>query len=110
MAGTNSGTRASGRWFEVDKAGLAEVAKRRGVAPLLLEPVQNSWDESGVTSVRIDVKPVEGKPQATLRVEDDSPDGFRDLADAYTMYRQSYKLENPEQRGRFNVARSSCLR
>ena len=97
------------QWFTVDKAGLAAVATRRGTAPLLLEPVQNSWDEEGVSFVSVDLSPINGKPQVTLRVEDDSPDGFRDLADAYTLYKQSYKIGNPEQRGRFNCGEKFLL-
>ena len=49
------------QWFTVDKAGLAAVATRRGTAPLLLEPVQNSWDEEGVTFVQVYLSPVNGK-------------------------------------------------
>ena len=97
------------QWFTVDKAGLAAIATRRGTAPLLLEPVQNSWDEEGVTFVNVDLKPIDGKPQVQLTVEDDSPDGFRDLADAYTLYKQSYKIGNPEQRGRFNCGEKFLL-
>jgi hypothetical protein len=101
--------KGSPQWFTVDKAGLAAVATRRGTAPLLLEPVQNSWDEEGVSFVSVDLSPVNGKPQVKLRVEDDSPDGFRDLADAYTLYKQSYKIGNPEQRGRFNCGEKFLL-
>ena len=98
------------QWFTVDKAGLAAVATRRGTAPLILEPVQNAWDEEGVSRVALTLSPVEGRrAQAQLRVEDDSPDGFRDLADAYTLYKQSYKIGNPEQRGRFNCGEKFLL-
>ena len=100
----------SGRrgWFEVDRAGLAEVAKRRGMAFIVTEPVQNAWDED-VSRVSIEMKPVGGKPQVDLTVKDDSPDGFRDLADSYMMFRASYKLANPEQRGRFNIGEKLLL-
>jgi len=101
--------KGAAQWFTVDKAGLAAVATRRGTAPLLLEPVQNAWDEEGVTFVQVYLSPVNGKPQVKLRIEDDSPDGFRDLADAYTLYKQSYKIGNPEQRGRFNVGEKFLL-
>ena len=97
------------QWFTVDKAGLAAVATRRGTAPLLLEPIQNSWDEEGVTFVNVELSPISGKPQVKLRVRDDSPDGFRDLADAYTLYKRSYKIGNPKQRGRFNVGEKFLL-
>jgi len=99
----------SNGWFTVDRDGLAAVAKRRGVACLLLEPVQNSWDEKGVSFVQVDLTPVDGKPRVELRVEDDSPDGFRDLAESYTMYKRSYKVANPEQRGRFNLGEKFLL-
>ena len=101
--------KTSEHWFAVDKAGLAAVATRRGTAPLLLEPIQNAWDESGVSLVKVDLSPVAGKSQVKIRVADDSADGFRDLADAYTLYKQSYKIGNPEQRGRFNCGEKFLL-
>lgn len=97
-----------GGWFEVDRKGLADVAKRRGMAFIVTEPVQNAWDED-VKEVSIDMNPVVGKAQVQLTVRDDSPDGFRDLADSYMMFRQSYKLGNPEQRGRFNIGEKLLL-
>lgn len=95
-------------WFEVDRRGLADVAKRRGMAFIVTEPVQNAWDED-VKEVAITMYPVAGKPQVQLTVMDDSPDGFRDLTDSYMMFRQSYKLSNPEQRGRFNIGEKLLL-
>lgn len=96
-------------WFEVDRAGLAEVAKRRGMHFIVTEPIQNAWDEVGVTRVDVTLRPVGGAPRARLEVRDDSPDGFRDLADSYMMFRPSYKLANPEQRGRFNIGEKLLL-
>jgi len=55
------------------------------------------------------MEPVPGKALVKLVVQDDSPDGFRDLADAYTMFRPSYKLDNAEQRGRFNIGEKLLL-
>ncbi len=95
-------------WFEIDRRGLAEIAKRRGMAFIVTEPVQNSWDEES-TLIQFQLDPVEGKPRARLTVRDDSPDGFRDLADSYRMFRTSYKLKNPEQRGRFNLGEKLLL-
>ena len=95
-------------WFQVDRAGLAEIAKRRGVAFIITEPIQNAWDEQ-VTRVDITLTPVPGAPRALLEVKDDSPDGFRDLADSYMMFRSSYKLANANQRGRFNVGEKLLL-
>lgn len=95
-------------WFEVDRRGLAEIAKRRGMAFIITEPIQNAWDEN-ITRVDVTMDPVPGVPKVDLTVADDSPDGFRDLADSYSMFRTSYKLDNPEQRGRFNVGEKLLL-
>ena len=95
-------------WFQVDRAGLAEIAKRRGVHFIITEPIQNAWDEK-ITRVDVRLEPVPGRSKVDLTVEDDSPDGFRDLADSYMMFRSSYKLANPEQRGRFNVGEKFLL-
>jgi hypothetical protein len=38
-----------------------------------------------------------------VTVTDDDPDGFADLRDAYTLFAESRKKDNAEQRGRFNV-------
>ena len=42
---------------------------------------------------------VPGRPLADLTVEDDSPEGFRDLAHAYTLFAESYKRGNPRAAG-----------
>ena len=35
----------SNTWFQVDRKGLAEIARRRGMAFIITEPIQNAWDE-----------------------------------------------------------------
>jgi hypothetical protein len=101
-------SRRNGSWFEVDRRGLAEIAKRRGMSFIITEPIQNAWDEA-TTRVEVEMTAVPGAPKVDLVVRDDSPDGFRDLADSYMMFRTSYKLANPEQRGRFNVGEKLLL-
>jgi len=44
-----------------------------------------------------------------LSVIDDSPDGFADLAHAYTLFAESRKKANPQQRGRFNLGEKLVL-
>jgi hypothetical protein len=44
-----------------------------------------------------------------LTVEDDSPEGFRDLTHAYTLFAESYKRSNPEARGQFNLGEKMVL-
>jgi hypothetical protein len=99
----------SKQWFDVDKAGLGKQAQQYGTGRLLGELIQNPLDEPGVTKIDITLEPVPGRPLADLRVEDDSPEGFRNLTDAYTLFAESYKRGNPEQRGQFNVGEKLVL-
>lgn len=87
--------------FEIDRNGLAAILHRRGTAFAITELIQNSWDEDGVTTVRVELEPIPGKPLARVLVEDDAPEGFADIAYAYTMFKASKKVHDPEKRGRF---------
>lgn len=99
MTGTN--------WFDVDRAGLAKLAARRNKTFILRELLQNAWDEpAGV--VKVEVAPiVNGLTRIT--VEDDAPEGFADLRFAYTLFAESGKAGNAEQRGRFNLGEKLVL-
>lgn len=90
------------QWFDVDRSGLGKQAEEMGKGRLIGELVQNALDEEGVTRIAITVALVPGRPLADLTVEDDSPEGFRDLRHAYTLFTESYKRRNPEQRGQYN--------
>jgi len=70
--------------------------------------VQNALDEN-VSAVRITLDLHPGKPLADLVVEDDSPEGFRNLNHAYTLFAESTKQKNPEKRGRFNLGEKLVL-
>jgi hypothetical protein len=96
-------------WFSVDRAGLGKQAEEHGKGRLIGELVQNALDEPGVTQIAVTLAPVPGRPLADLTVEDDSPEGFRDLSHAYTLYAPSYKQDNPEQRGQFNLGEKMVL-
>jgi hypothetical protein len=99
---------AGNRWFEIDKEGLRKTLERRGKAFAISELVQNAWDEDGTTMVSIVLtRPENGK--SILRVTDDAPQGYRDLAEAYTMFAQSYKKADPAKRGRFNIGEKWVL-
>jgi hypothetical protein len=99
----------SNQWFTVDKTGLGKQAEEHGKGQLIGELVQNALDEAGVTRIDITLAPVPGRPLADLTVEDDAPEGFRDLAHAYTLFSESYKRSNPEQRGQFNLGEKMIL-
>src|SRR5207249_2606775 len=95
-------------WFEVDKQGLAQVLDRKGKEFALFELVQNGWDEPGVTKVSVTLES-QGRNRARLVVEDDAPEGFKDLSHAFTLFADSAKKSNPEQRGRFNLGEKLVL-
>jgi hypothetical protein len=71
--------------------------------------VQNALDEPGVTQIAVSLALVPGRPLADLTVEDDAPEGFRDLTHAYTLFAESYKRGNPEQRGQYNLGEKMVL-
>jgi len=95
--------------FEVDKRGLEKILARRGKEFAILELVQNALDEN-VTQVNVGIGPIEGsRGYHMIEVGDDSPEGFADLSHAYTLFAESAKKVNPEQRGRFNLGEKLVL-
>ena len=96
-------------WIDVDLDGLDKTLTRRtGLVWLLHELLANAYDTNATTAA-VTLKPVPGKPLAELIVEDDDPDGFRDLADAYTLYAESAKKVDPSKRGRWNAGEKLVL-
>jgi hypothetical protein len=105
---TRSPSAMSSAWFEVDKQGLAKILERKGKEFALLELIQNAWDEPGVNNVIASLE-YRGRNRAMLAVEDDAPEGFKDLSHAFTLFAESGKKTNPEQRGRFNLGEKLVL-
>ena len=95
-------------WFKVDKNGLAKILERKGKGFAVLELIQNAWDQN-VTRVDVTLEPIKNRPCATLIVTDDDPDGFEDLKHAYTLFAESPKKGNPEQRGVFDMGEKLVL-
>lgn len=89
--------------FEASRAGLRKILERRGKEFAVIELIQNAFDEAGVSKVSVVLEPLASRPVAHLRVEDDSPTGFRDLSHGYTLFADSHKRKNAELRGRFNL-------
>jgi len=89
--------------FEVDPKGLRKLLAGRDYGFIINELAQNAFDEEGVTDLTIEVRPIEGKRQVQVLVSDNSPNGFRRLSDAWTLFAESYKKGNPLQRGRFDL-------
>lgn len=94
-------------WFEVDRNGLKQLLAARDKAFIVFELIANAWDEN-ITKVSVTLsRPERGRSE--LVVIDDSPDGFRDLSHAYTMFAPSLKKTAPQRRGRFNQGEKSVL-
>ena len=103
-----SSNRSTKNWFEVDKEGLAKILERKGKEFALFELIQNAWDEPGVSRVSVSLG-YQGWNKALLVIEDDAPEGFHDLTHAFTLFADSAKKGNPEQRGRFNFGEKLVL-
>jgi hypothetical protein len=86
----------------VDRKGLARKFANKPKAFIVHELLQNAWDEN-VTKVSVRAEMVPGRPVCRIVVEDDSPEGFQDLASVYTMFRDSKKANDPSKRGRFEL-------
>jgi len=96
-------------WFDVDKNGLRKLIAGKDPGFIVFELIQNAWDENGVTRVDLIIESIPGKPLATLRVDDDAPEGFHDLTHAWTLFAESGKKDDPGKRGRFNLGEKLIL-
>lgn len=92
--------------FDIDIPGFIKLAERwieqRGMGAVVGELIQNACDENS-TQVKISLFPIPSKPFVKLTVEDDNPEGFKNLRDAYTMFAESSKSKDPTKAGRFNA-------
>jgi len=96
-------------WFTVDREGFGQLMASRPRVAMLHDLLQNVFDEDATTAT-VTLEPIEGRRgRARLTVEDDCPDGFTDLRDAYTLYKASKKKGDPLKRGRFNEGEKFVL-
>lgn len=95
-------------WFAVDKEGLAKLREEHGLGKAIYELVQNGID-TNATEVHVTLKPAFARGRAALHVEDNDPDGFKNLAHAYTLFAPSEKKRDPQKRGRFNLGEKLVL-
>lgn len=96
------------QWFDVDKAGLARLIERRGKRFVVFELLQNCWDQR-VSQVHLCLEKLPGQRTVTISVEDNDPEGFKDLTHAFTLFAPSTKLDDAEKRGRFNLGEKLVL-
>ena len=96
------------KWFDVSKSGLRKIQSEKNKFFILQELISNAFDEK-VSFVDIELSQVKNSRHWELFVGDDSPDGFKDLTHAYTLFAESYKKGNVKQRGRFNLGEKFAL-
>ena len=92
--------------FEVDIEGLRQLQASKPKWIIIRELLQNAMDED-VTDIKIYLDYKYGKMK--LIITDDSPEGFRDLADMYTLFKDTYKRTDVKKRGRFNFGEKQVL-
>jgi hypothetical protein len=92
--------------FEVDVKGLRELQAGKPIWFVVRELLQNAFDED-ITRCTISFTHERGK--AYITVVDDSPEGFADLSDAYTLFKSTKKRRNSKVRGRFNLGEKQVL-
>ena len=92
--------------FEVDIKGLRQLQAGKPKWVIIRELLQNAMDED-ITECHIDINYVRGKMK--LCITDDSPEGFRDLADMYTLFKDTHKRKDVKKRGRFNFGEKQVL-
>ncbi|MFN7971252.1 MAG: hypothetical protein U0166_02730 [Acidobacteriota bacterium] len=95
-------------WFGVSKPGLEKLLGGKNRAFILHELFQNACDED-VTRIDINVIPIAGRTAFRIQVEDDVPEGWRDIEHAYILFAESDKKRDPTKRGRFNLGEKLVL-
>ncbi len=93
--------------LKVDAEGMRQKVAHRGLLGILQELASNALDEE-ITYCDVSVELISGRTYR-IRVEDDSPQGFRNLEESYTLFAPSYKADNPEKRGRFNLGEKVAI-
>lgn len=95
-------------WFAVDTAGLRQLQMTKPKHYVLRELVQNAWDENTANCI-VNTSYDKSSGIAEIMVLDDSPEGFKDLRDAFTLFKHTSKRANPNQRGRFNLGEKQAI-
>jgi len=89
--------------FKVDLQGLSNLLPHDNLGWIINELVQNFWDTDSPTGY-IELDPMlKRKNKIKITVTDTDPNGFLDLAHAFTLFAKSGKLATATKRGRFNL-------
>ena len=92
--------------FEVDLDGLRTLMGGKPKWFVIRELLQNAFDEA-INKCAVIMTYERGT--ADILVVDDSPIGFRDLSDIYTLFKDTYKRSDTKKRGRFNFGEKQVI-
>jgi hypothetical protein len=93
-------------WFEVSREGLKELQAGKPKHFIARELIQNAWDEQ----IKVCLFNASWeKGIAMIEVVDDNPTGFRDITDAFILFKTTTKRSDPSKRGRFNIGEKQVL-
>lgn len=92
--------------FKVSVSGLREQQLGKSKTIIIRELLQNALDEQ-IKTCSINLKYEHGK--AKITVTDDSPEGFRDLSDSYTLFASTPKRSDVKKRGRYNFGEKQII-
>jgi len=87
---------------------VGKLLADRCKAFVFYELLSNSWDEAS-TRVDAELRREAAGPRVRVVVSDDNPEGFVDLAHAYTVFGESPKKGDPKKRGRFDFGEKEVL-
>jgi len=93
-------------WFTVDRKGLKALQKGKSKTFIVNELCQNAFDQN-ITFC--DVLIQDRKGEIVIQVVDDDPNGFSNIAHAYTLFADTYKRRDPTKRGRFNLGEKQVI-
>jgi hypothetical protein len=104
--GDESMNTESKSWFEVDVKGLRALQAGKPKHYILRELIANAFDEN-IKICRVFTNFGEG--YAYITVCDDSPEGFKNLRDAYTLFGDTSKRRDVSKRGRYNFGEKCSI-
>jgi len=93
-------------WFEIDVDGFRDLYKNKPKTFIINELVQNAFDEN-TKECSVWVEYFNNMIEVT--VKDDSPEGFKNITHAYTLFADTYKRRDPTKRGRFNLGEKQVI-
>lgn len=92
--------------FEIDTEGFKIQMSEMEPYRIVQEIIANSFDEPSVTEINCYLR--HDRSYFTMSIQDNGK-GFRSIKDVFTLFRNSYKRKDVQQRGRFNLGEKEVM-